>query len=65
MLKIMLEHPDHEARKIACETFNQVVQNNIQTQQIAHKLGALNLMSKFVEEERPENKEAVLGALSS
>ena len=47
----MLKHPDAEARKIACETFSQVVQNNIQVQNIAHKLGALNLMGKFVEEE--------------
>ena len=32
---------------------------------MAHKLGSLNLMTKFVEEQTPKNKEAVLGALSS
>lgn len=32
---------------------------------MAAKLGALNLMTKFVEEQDAKNKEAVLGALSS
>jgi hypothetical protein len=34
-------------------------------QQFALRFGALNLMTKFVKEEKMENKEATLGALSS
>lgn len=45
--------------------FSAVVQNNPEVQQFAFRHGALNLMTKFVEENEDMNKEAVFGALSS
>jgi len=45
--------------------FSAVVQNNPEVQQFAFRHGALNLMTKFVEENEDMNKEAAFGALSS
>jgi len=50
---------------MACNTFTQVVQNNLELQNWAQKLGALGLMSQFIQEEDMKNKEAVFGSLSS
>lgn len=61
----MQKHHDKAVRKMACNTFTQVVQNNLELQQWAHKLGALNLMQTFVKETDMKSKEAVFGSLSS
>ena len=65
LMKYITSHPDAEARIIACQTFNQVVQNNEEVQNIAHKLHAFNLMNLFVAQTDIKNKEALFGALSS
>jgi len=61
----MQKHPEKAVRKMACNTFTQVVQNNMEVQTWANKLGALNLMQVFVKEDDMKNKEAVFGSLSS
>lgn len=61
----MLNHPDDEARIVACQTYNQVVQNNPVVQTVAHKLGSFNIMNKFAEETSIKAREAAFGALSS
>lgn len=65
ILQYMLHHPDTEARMVACQTYNQVVQNNPQVQKVAHKLGSFNIMNKFAEETSIKSREAAFGALSS
>lgn len=42
-----------------------MVQNNKQVQEVAQKLGTLNLMGQFFIETEDKNKEAIFGALSS
>lgn len=64
-LEIILKHPQGDVRKMACTLFSGVVQNNLEVQEFANKLGALSLMPKFVQEEDIKNREAVIGALSS
>jgi len=65
VMEYMQKHPDKSVRKVACNTFTQVVQNNLELQDWAQKLGALNLMGTFVKENDMKNKEAVFGSLSS
>jgi len=65
VMDYMQKHPDKDVRKMACNTFSQVIQNNIELQDWAQKLGALNLMQTFVKEEDMKNKEATFGSLSS
>mmetsp|Transcript_17569 Transcript_17569/g.29656 ORF Transcript_17569/g.29656 Transcript_17569/m.29656 type:complete len:183 (-) Transcript_17569:764-1312(-) len=65
VLSFVLTHPDPEVRVISCHLFSACVQNNPELQQFALKMGALKLMTKFVQEVEMRNKEAVLGALSS
>ena len=48
VMKYIEKHPEPDVRKMACNTFSQVVQNNFELQGWAHKLGALGLMNQFV-----------------
>jgi hypothetical protein len=41
LLTYVFDHPDGEARKLACSTFSQVVSNNPQLQEMASKLEAI------------------------
>lgn len=65
LVQIIVINPHDEARRLGCTIFSQVVQNNPEVQQIAQKIGSLNLMTQYEREKNPPNKEAVFGALSS
>lgn len=65
LLSLIYSHESAQVRKATCHLLTSIMSNNRQVQEFASKSGAINLVSRFNQEDTVQLKDAIFGSLAS